>query len=245
VLLQIVETKLLILVPIGNFDKLHSCVITNKETNPMINTEELKEKYWTQFKAPSTEYFFKAVAELGKAIPSRKNSSNLIDRLEVRDSFEINKRSMSAIFGRKAFPFHTDGAYIETPPRYIAMRSPYQIKNCPTILLFPKFSKSEIHQLEKNVWLVNGGRGKFYSPIIQQTQLGMLLRFDLQCMKPALDEFLASREIMEAAIAKSITMEVEWKKNDCMVFDNWKLLHSRADAENARRRIIERIWIKN
>ena len=44
------------------------------------------------------------------------------ERLVVRDANDAGPWSLSGVFGRSAFPWHTDGAVASVPPRYVVMR---------------------------------------------------------------------------------------------------------------------------
>ena len=206
---------------------------------------ELEQKYWTTFQAENLDEMLAFAIAIGEIIPSRKNSNDLIDTLTVKSESDANSKSLSALYGKNDFPFHTDGAYLANPPKYVILRSPNPIQNCPTIICKPNFKTVDANNLRKNVWLVNGGRGKFYTTMIEDIDNDNRIRFDLACMRPALPDFKYSADLMESAIKTSEKQVINWKKNQCIIFNNWKLLHSRADATNSTQRILERIWIKN
>lgn len=210
-----------------------------------INHIELEQNHWTTFQADNSQELLTVAASIGQVISSRKNSSDLIDTLTIKSKSDANPKSLSALYGDKDFPFHTDGAYLAEPPNYVILRSPKNILNCPTLICNPIFTTTGRNDLKKNVWLVNGGRGKFYTSIIEDNNSDYRIRFDLACMRPALDDFKSSADIMTSAISSSYNQEINWKANQCIIFNNWKLLHSRADATKSADRILERVWIKN
>jgi hypothetical protein len=210
-----------------------------------INHVELEQNFWTTFQADNLEDLLTIAKSVGQVIPSRKNSNELFDILSIKSKSAANTKSLSALYGEKDFPFHTDGAYLTEPPKYVILRSPKQIHNCPTLICKPTFTTADKKNLTKDVWLVNGGRGKFYTSMIEENNNDYRIRFDLACMRPALNEFKSSATIMTCVILTSDNQEINWKANQCIIFNNWKVLHSRADATNATDRILERIWIKN
>ncbi|KQM34025.1 TauD/TfdA family dioxygenase [Chryseobacterium sp. Leaf201] len=209
-----------------------------------INTEELKNNYWTTFWTENIDDLIEISKKIGNIIPSRKNSLALYDILTVKTKEETNQKSLSAKYGENDFPYHTDGAYLQIPPKYVILRSPKNIENCPTKLCIPHFSEFEIKKLMKDVLLVNGGRGRFYSTILEKIDKDFRLRFDLDCMRPALTEFDTSIKLINKLIKETVIEEIDWKENQCVIFNNWKLVHSRADATNKFERVLERIWIK-
>lgn len=210
-----------------------------------INYIELEQKFWTIFQADNLGNLLSLAKNIGEVIPSRKNSIDLIDTLTIKSKDAGNPKSLSALYGNKDFPFHTDGAYLTEPPKYVILRSPKQIRNCPTLICNPNFTAVDKKKLMKNVWLVNGGRGKFYSTMLEDNNSDYRIRYDLACMRPALANFKSSEDIMASVILSTNKQEVNWDANRCIIFNNWKLLHSRADATNSEDRILERVWIKN
>ena len=210
-----------------------------------INHIELEQNFWTTFQADNLEELLTLAKSIGEIIPSRKNSNDLIDTLTIKSKNYANPKSLSALYGDKDFPFHTDGAYLTEPPKYVILRSPKQIRNCPTLICKPTFTIDDRNNLMKNVWLVNGGRGKFYTSMLEDYDNDYRIRFDLACMRPALADFKSSADIMASVISTSDNQEINWNANQCVIFNNWKLLHSRADATNSADRILERVWIKN
>jgi len=210
-----------------------------------INHTELEQKYWTTFHTDNSDDLLTIAASIGQVIPSRINSTDLIDTLTVKNKTTANPKSLSALYGDKDFPFHTDGAYLTEPPKYVILRSPKTIHNCATLICNPIFKISDRKKLAKNVWLVNGGRGRFYTSMIEEEKDDYRIRFDLACMRPALSDFKSSEDIMVSVILTSPKEEINWNTNQCIIFNNWKLLHSRADASNSADRVLERVWIKN
>ncbi|SHN07613.1 Taurine catabolism dioxygenase TauD, TfdA family [Chryseobacterium carnipullorum] len=209
-----------------------------------INTEELQNKYWTTFWSENIDDLIEMSKKIGDIIPSRKNSTALYDSLTVKTKEETNQKSLSAKYGEKDFPYHTDGAYLHTPPKFVILRSPKSIENCPTKLCIPHFSEIEIKKMMKDVLLVNGGRGRFYSTLIEKINKDFRIRFDVDCMRPALNEFDTSIKLMNTLIKEAVIEEINWEENQCIIFNNWKLVHSRANATNKFDRVLERIWIK-
>jgi hypothetical protein len=210
-----------------------------------INFKELESVNWTTFQVESSFELISIARELGEIIPSRKNSDQFIDKLTVKNKSDSTKKSLSSMFGKDAFPFHTDGAYVEVPPKYVLLRSMSK-SDCSTILCDPKFNRKELKILTKDVWLVDGGRGKFYSNLIEEIGNDYRLRYDSACMRPALKSFSESYKVLNNKISTCPSKHIYWNKNQCVIFNNWKLIHSRSNAkdETYANRTLERIWIK-
>lgn len=220
-------------------------ILTRQTILKTFDITDLEQNYWTTFQADNIDNLLSVAKTLGQIIPSRRNSADLFDTLTVKKKEDANIKSPSSMYGEKIFPFHTDGAFLSDPPKYVILRSPHSIPNCPTILCTPKFNSQDKNSLIKNVWLVNGGRGKFYTSVLEDNNNDYRIRFDLGCMRPALIDFKSSADIMDSAISSSDVQKINWKANQCVIFNNWKLLHSRADATNSSNRILQRIWINN
>lgn len=203
---------------------------------------ELETNFFVKLKVKTTSDFLSLGENIGEIIPSRRNSSQ-IDFLTVKNK-SLTERSLSSKFGVDAFPLHTDGAYLSNPPKYILLRNPGSSNTCTTVLCVPHLSKKETKEIEKDVWLINGGRGKFYGNLIEFENNYFRYRYDLNCMRPALSINSNSEEIFKASISKAKYFEIQWKNNDCLIFNNWKLLHARSNASKATERVLERMWIK-
>ena len=177
-------------------------------TLTVINHIELEQNFWTTFQADNLDEVLNLAKSIGEILPSRKNSNDLIDTLTIKSKTDANPKSLSAIYGDKDFPFHTDGAYLTEPPKYVIIRSPKQILNCPTLICKPAFTTADKNTLSKNVWLVNGGRGKFYTSMLEDKDNDYRIRFDLACMRPAIADFKSSADIMASVISSTNNQEI-------------------------------------
>jgi hypothetical protein len=178
--------------------------------------------------------------QLGQILPSRKNSVSKVDYLSVTNA--RSDMSLSAKYFDRDFPFHTDGAYLITPPRYVILRAEGDFYNCPTILCKIVFSTNALTTMQKDVWLVNGGRGKFYSSIYSARRSDYILRYDKDCMRPVLEKN-NSAELMQNLLSAAPKIYLHWKKNSTVIIDNWKLLHARSDASHVPDRTLQRVWV--
>lgn len=212
---------------------------------------DLVERGWTMVDFSGTQSDLLQFAQtLGRPIPSRRGSQ-LVDSLKPVVPTEANPRSMSARFGVGAFPFHTDAAYIRLPPRYMILRLAEGKENLrPTLILSIEalnLSASDLRLLKREVWLVNGGHGRFLSPLVNDTLVPgtTVLRFDPCCMRPATEGFGTSQQIIEQAIRDASPINVDWVRDRLLVLDNWRVLHARADQpqEQDANRVLERVLI--
>lgn len=202
--------------------------------------DKLQSNGWAKLDSDSSNLDFSELVacadSLGIPIPSKFDGS-LVDILRVRSELEAPPWSLSARFGRGAFPFHTDQAKLRTPPRYIILRCrrlraskrPTLIQEFNNLML----SSSERATLSRSIWIVNGGRGCFLSPILAEQQVNKdpLLRFDLSCMKPAHQRFAEAATLLNEALNRTKPISINWYEGLTVVLDNWRVLHARADNE--------------
>lgn len=207
----------------------------------MIDLTDLEKNGYCILQIESSQSLLALGRSLGELVPSRRNSTNLIDILTVTTN--RSDKSLSAKYTHYSFPFHTDGAYLLHPPRYIILRSEAQIIGCPTYLCSLPLDDDNAKVLKRDVWLVNGGRGKFYTAILSESQASVLLRYDTDCMRPAIS-VNNSVNLIATLINEATPIQIDWKKHQTLIIDNWKLLHARADATQHLNRTLQRIWIK-
>jgi hypothetical protein len=127
------------------------------------------------------------------------------------------------------------------PPRYTILRSEDKFEDCPTLICQLNYNDEEISTLQRDVWLVNGGRGKFFASILDDKKK---LRFDKDCMRPA-NVTNKSNEVIQNLINQKEFIKIYWESNLTLIIDNWRVLHSRGDATNNKNRMLQRIWINN
>jgi alpha-ketoglutarate-dependent taurine dioxygenase len=206
---------------------------------------------WSLLETGAKSSLLELASVLGKPIPSRLNGP-LIDMLRVVPPQEARKRSLSSVYGVGAFPWHTDMAHIRVPPRFAVIRSLSQQGVRPTLLL----DSRELYQsgcdeavLKTEVWFVNGGRGRFLTPVLNNTiQTGAnIFRYDACVMRPATPSARQSASLMRASENRSPSGTIEWRHGLCVVLDNWRTLHARArqPAETEPERVLERVLVSS
>jgi len=187
--------------------------------------------------------------QLGRPVPSRRNAP-LIDRLMPTRQEDAHPRSLSAVYGVGEFPFHTDAAYVPVPPRFMLLHLVEGTSDRPTLLhdvyLFP-FTEEEKRIMSREVWLVNGGRGRFLTSLINDTLMPgfTIVRHDRGCMKPAYQTFGQSSLILEGYCRKTDPLTISWTRELVLILDNWRMLHARgrsSDVDNECR-ILERVLV--
>ncbi len=176
----------------------------------------------------------------------------VVDILRPTSRDAAPKRSLSARFGRQAFPFHTDLAHHPVPPRFVLLRCRRAASSSvPTLLIDGLRALLECRHAEvfrRDVWLVSGGRGRFYTTIVRwmPPEKAWIVRYDPVCMRPALESFAQSAALLDQAINEAEVAEVEWAPGSLLLFDNWRMLHSRPAVPDTEvdDRLLERcaVW---
>lgn len=194
--------------------------------------------------------FLSFANSFGDPIPSRRDGT-LVDILVPSLQQDAPPRSMSAIFGEGAFPYHTDAAYLRIPPKYVLLRV-VRGQECTrdTLLIDTKninLSASEERRIRNEVWLVNGGRGRFYSPIINidMIEAVSIVRYDLNCMRPVTRHADESGRAFWGALQNAPRMAFSWRDGIILLIDNWRMLHARGPKPSflENDRVLERILI--
>ena len=109
----------------------------------------------------------------------------------------------------------------------------------------PRLAGRDRHCLEHDVWLVEGGRGRFLTSILSQpiSDSSDTLRFDEGCMRPADRTFGASRAVL-ARVCAQRSRGILWEPDRTLLIDNWRTLHAReATVANDTERVLERVMV--
>ncbi|HEY0298619.1 MAG TPA: hypothetical protein VGB84_05300 [Arachidicoccus sp.] len=180
---------------------------------------------------------------LGKPIPSRVQGP-LIDNLIPLYNNDAHEQSLSAKYGINDFPFHTDGAYFEIPPRYIVLRYIRGIDNpTPTVVCDMKnIVEKDKNMLKHSIWKVKSRSGFFLSTILSEEN--NVFRYDKCVMQPSISHNNNS-QYFEDLVSGLPKEEIRWSLNKTVVLDNWTFLHSRPKVKNMEInfRTLQRIMI--
>ena len=172
----------------------------------------------------------------------------MVDLLVPQSALNSLPGTLSSIHGTEAFPFHSETAHWRRPVDLVVLKCVNPgAGNRPTQLidgLNIGLGDSEITLLERSLMLVKNGSKSFYAPLAKRERGQVAFRYDRACMKPSSIADQLPLQVFEQAIAEATRTLVNWKTGRCLVFDNRRLLHSRAaspvlDAD----RQIERIYI--
>jgi hypothetical protein len=185
-------------------------------------------------------------SRLGRPVPSWRGGDEVqLLRPRPRDSAPPN--SLSSLHGLAEFPLHTDAAHHPVPPRYVVMRlAQGNITRCATLVVpFSSiaFDQSALASLRRDVWIVNGGRGKFTTTILDSLSISgrEIVRYDAACMRPMSRSFARSSWLLQENLGSAPRIRIQWQPTYFLVVDNWRVLHGREAAIGNEQRVLERV----
>jgi L-asparagine oxygenase len=227
----------------GNEDRIHS------SCDSTMSSEWLKQG-WTETCVPYHVDLLSFASQFGSPVAARRNGP-LIDRLTPKLEMEARPNSMSAQHGLETFPYHTDGASFQIPPRLVFLRLAYgATSHTNTNLLSVKdlpFSDSDLQSLTREIWVVHGKYPHFYSSILSRGHgaNAWRTRYDPCCMRPALPRTSKSQCLFENAIHIQRPHAIRWIPEKTIIIDNWRVLHSRESVapQDKSCRILERVLV--
>jgi hypothetical protein len=205
---------------------------------------------WSTIRTDEREDLLDIAKKFGSPISSRAGG-NLVDLLRPIPPAAAKRRSMSAVYGMGAFPFHTDSAHFRIPPRLTLLRlAPGSVTERPTLLhdfRALRLCAEDLACLRHDVWYVNGGKGRFLTSILSRTDYSPfgLVRLDPCCMIPAHPSFKKSADVVEQACDEALPIEIDWEPGVTVILDNWRMLHARGpQPKDSEVRILERVMIR-
>jgi alpha-ketoglutarate-dependent taurine dioxygenase len=165
------------------------------------------------------------------------------ERLVARDVNDAGPWSLSGVFGRSAFPWHTDGAVASVPPRYVVMRYEGLEPVEGTHLLDCTVEGGFLLRLAGRMALrITNARGYVrYVPALSDESGRSLMRWDPRVATPLPSKPAAEMEAALASLAPTET--VKWIPSRTLFFRNDTLLHARPAVPPAQSRTLQRLYI--
>lgn len=166
---------------------------------------------------------------------SRSGSNERV--LVPHDESRAPKHSLSAKYGLREQPLHSDGAHLRLPPDVVVLHSA-QPTSTSTVVWAPSYEASNSLPVaaRHGVFTVRGNGDSFLASMRDRDGL----RFDPVVMSPG-DAF--ARETVEYLIqARPRAYVHEWDEPDLLLFiDNRKALHARNEALDPITRSLSRL----
>lgn len=169
-----------------------------------------------------------------------------VQSLVPRHAEEVEKNRYSGLYGTHAFPLHTDLAHWHIPPRYFLLRCVEPAENVPTNFVH----SSDVLAFEADSILK---RALFRPRRRQDGRLTCLrlrerecFRWDPTFLEPINTLAIELRARILDRIAKVPRRSIAFAAaGECVVVDNWKTLHSRAEVpSDGMHRKLERVYLE-
>ncbi len=183
-------------------------------------------------------------ASLGRVVSPRGGEP--VQRLVPRDKDEAPPHSLSGMFGKDAFPLHTDLANSLRPPRFVilgaANASDFSART--TFAAIPRLSADDFSRVAEGIFEVRDGRRSFLGSICERNR--PFFRFDTGCMYPVDERSrLAQTLFGELVSAEPSLAYLAWARGDVAIIDNWNVLHGRSAVLHAfDNRVLLRLYVE-
>jgi len=185
--------------------------------------------------------------ELGKTLTPW--SGGLVQQLVPKATSTPN--TYSGMYGLDSFPFHTDLAHWQRPPRYLMLRCLKGYIDVPTLLIDGKTLVSEITAnvlLRAVVKPRRPQRGSIsLLRLYEVSSEGTRLRWDQTFLQPASKMGEVAFGKVAEWLGKEKPQYIRLKTpGDTLVVDNWRMLHARSPIPpGLEDRKIERIYLES
>lgn len=176
----------------------------------------------------------------------------IVTVLSPHEKESARPNSTSAMYGRDAFPLHTDMAHWPLPPRYMVLRARVPASDFPTVLIDShKIELSPLirEQCHRASWKVVGVKKSFLCSMFFSHNGISGFRWDVCTMVPygplAKSVTPTMKEALERLLKKE-PISMNWESHDdLLIIDNWRMVHMRpAINESAQHRTLERVLIQ-
>ena len=177
--------------------------------------------------------------------PALNADGGVLSRLTVKTQEHALPKSLSAIHGNCAFPFHTDTAFWPLPCHYLPLRAVEGDLRRTTRILAGASLLEGLNPVlvERSCWTVNTGVGAFYANLLCGSKPG-LLRLDFGCMKPANSAARGLACELTTRTQQAHGIEIAWSAGMVLILNNWRMLHARSGpVEREGLRVLERIHL--
>lgn len=179
--------------------------------------------------------------------PTKLGGGGYIKTLRIKDQADAAKNTLSGIYGTGSFPFHSDGAFMLKPPRWVLLRALNGDLNRSTYVqsFLSIVDGIDEKSLRSSIWMCDNGVGKFYTTIRFSGGNVVGYRYDENCMS-AVNQ--SAKEIERMLLSRTQLLdghsEVKWAPNKVLVIPNWTYLHARGpSSELDADRVLQRIYI--
>lgn len=180
--------------------------------------------------------------ELGKprAIPGGK----ILEVISPKSTSMARRGTFSHAFGVNSFPFHTEMAHTQLPPRYLFLgcRVVGDIAIKTELFDFRKIDIPENYfKIMKTApFLAKSGRSSFYTTLLCAS--GKLFRYDPLCLVPMTPDGEQAKHWFQEKLDQP-HFSLAWEEGKIIVVDNWRVLHKRSGVGASAFRTLLRVVV--
>jgi L-asparagine oxygenase len=194
----------------------------------------------------------RSLLEVGESLgaPTSSRGRPLVQSLAARSRDLAPSNSMSGLFGRAAFPLHTDAAHWHVPPRYVLLRHAAGTKAVPTFLVDTRnFLTGDLRQrCRLAVWRASRIRSQFLCSVLFTAHGIEGFRWDPCCLFPHGTRAIALHtELLDAMrdAACRFGETASWHVPEAILaIDNWRVIHGRPEVPSSvGHRELERVLV--
>lgn len=212
-----------------------------------MNVEQIVNDGWTLFTSEKKDD--KKLLEIASkyGLPFSDSNGKLVQTLESKPEKSGIRKSFSYNYGLSNFPYHTDTSFNDIPARYFLLSSVFKSNTTTNIVdfysIFKRLKDEEIKIMENAIFLLKTPQeAKFTKMLFKQNNL-LGIRFDPNIMTPYNLNAKESVIILERYLKEIKPIEIDWTKQNILLVDNWRCLHSRSKVID-KKRTLKRIYIK-
>jgi alpha-ketoglutarate-dependent taurine dioxygenase len=174
------------------------------------------------------------VAEMLGTPQGMRSGTRLVEHLRPQDHAQAKPRSLSARYGTHSFPWHSDGAFWPTPPRYLVLGcvSSTEASARTEVVQASNLDIFKSESAMTSLFAIRNGRKSFYATVASQSY--SYVRHDPGCMEPLNKEGKKLQCNIERSAEDHYTCLI-WESGMIVVVDNWKCLHRRSRVHDSER----------
>ena len=213
--------------------------------------DQLRKVGWAELDSSCSGDMLGVARQLGRLGPSRPGGE-LVDRLVPLAQSQAHPRSMSVVFGKGPFPFHTDLAHFLNPPRFVLIRAE-RSDGISRQTLLQDFQSLDLalatrQLLAHGPFFVRGGHRPFLCSISDRVpgSTAEIVRYDGCCMVPASSSAHRAALVLMQKMSEVEPVRIDWYRGRTIVIDNWRVLHARAAAPLglfSEARVLQRVLV--
>lgn len=213
--------------------------------------EELANQGWTTSHVDASDdeaianELVAAARSLGELVPGRLLGVSEVIR--PLDDGDAHPRSLSAVHGLGALPFHTELSHRLRPCRYVilACLDPGLGAAATTTLDWRGlgFTEAEMRHLSSAPILARSGRRSFYTNILPVNR--RFLRYDRDCLEPVDKRGETALDIVKIRLSTGKAHRHTWRRGNILLIDNWRCLHGREATIGLESRRLLRVLIND